>query len=107
MSCRVVSCHGHVLVCLLCVRRHNEVYTFRTASAIVHNLILGKLWIENVGVQEAVNPITKHRIIVQLKPAGRHNKDLYSVEAAVLDPVYATNINTQVLIFTYSTRTQL
>jgi len=33
---------------MLCVDRHNEAYSWQNVNCSVHNIIVGKLWIEHV-----------------------------------------------------------
>lgn len=40
--------------------RHKEAYTWTNPMCCVHNIILGKLWIEQYGTVEIVN----HRFVV-------------------------------------------
>lgn len=35
--------------------RHNEAYTWTNPTCCVHNVIIGKLWIEQYGTVEIVN----------------------------------------------------
>lgn len=45
------------LICLLSgvFRRHNEAYTWTNPTCCVHNVIIGKLWIEQYGTVEILN----------------------------------------------------
>ncbi|XP_015913961.1 oxysterol-binding protein-related protein 1 [Parasteatoda tepidariorum] len=65
--------------------KHNETYTWSGVTCCVHNIIVGKLWMEQCGVLE----ITCHTngLVAELnfKPAGWYSKDLNCVEGFVLD----------------------
>ena len=40
----------------------NEQYTWSNVNCIVHNVIVGTLWMEQVGTMEIVNQKTKHKV---------------------------------------------
>ena len=39
--------HGRMLIVVLFFR-HNEVYTWQNVNCCVHNIIVGKIWVEHV-----------------------------------------------------------
>lgn len=51
----------------------------------MHNIIVGKLWIEQYGNMEIVNHATGHTALLNFKPAGWFSKDLHRVEGFILD----------------------
>ncbi|XP_071441573.1 oxysterol-binding protein-related protein 1-like isoform X2 [Hetaerina americana] len=62
-----------------------EAYTWTNVNCCVHNIIVGKLWIEQYGTMEVINQKTGHRAILTFKPAGWYSKDLHRVEGFVTD----------------------
>ncbi|XP_037082004.1 oxysterol-binding protein-related protein 2-like [Pollicipes pollicipes] len=64
---------------------HDEAYTWSNVNCCVHNIIVGKLWIEQYGTME----ITNHRIgdqcTILFKPAGWFSKELHRLEGFVAD----------------------
>ncbi|KAG8184696.1 hypothetical protein JTE90_013087 [Oedothorax gibbosus] len=77
-----VKPEGTVIVKLL---KHNEVYTWTGVTCCVHNIIVGKLWMEQCGVMEI--KCQTNRLVAELnfKPAGWYSKDLNCVEGFILD----------------------
>ncbi|XP_055935994.1 oxysterol-binding protein-related protein 1-like [Argiope bruennichi] len=77
-----VKPEGTVIVKLL---KHNETYTWTGVTTCVHNIIVGKLWMEQCGIME----ITCHTngLVAELnfKPAGWYSKDLNCVEGFIFD----------------------
>lgn len=74
---------GHVTVEL---PRWGEAYTWTNVNCVVHNVIVGKLWIEQYGAME----VTCHggaglKANLVFKPAGFNNRDLHRVDGFVLD----------------------
>ncbi|KAK6619440.1 hypothetical protein RUM43_012197 [Polyplax serrata] len=65
--------------------RWGEAYTWTNVNCCVHNIIVGKLWIEQYGTMEVVNHSTGHRAILTFKPAGWFSKDLHRVEGFITD----------------------
>ncbi|XP_057377919.1 oxysterol-binding protein-related protein 1-like isoform X1 [Daphnia carinata] len=63
----------------------NETYTWSNVNCCVHNIIVGKLWIEQYGTMEIVNHANGYRCELNFKPAGWYCKDLHRVEGFVLD----------------------
>ncbi|XP_022126297.2 oxysterol-binding protein-related protein 1 isoform X2 [Pieris rapae] len=75
---------GHVTVEL---PRWGEAYTWSNVNCCVHNVIVGKLWIEQYGSME----VTCHggaglKANLCFKPAGFNNRDLHRVDGFVMDP---------------------
>lgn len=65
--------------------RWGEAYTWNNVNCCVHNIIVGKLWIEQYGTMEVVNHSTGHRCVLTFKPAGWFSKDLHRVEGFITD----------------------
>uniref|UniRef100_A0A8C6TCR4 Oxysterol-binding protein n=1 Tax=Neogobius melanostomus TaxID=47308 RepID=A0A8C6TCR4_9GOBI len=65
--------------------RHNEVYTWSNPYCCVHNIILGKLWIEQYGTVEIVNHSTGDKCVLNFKPCGMFGKELHKVEGYIQD----------------------
>ncbi|XP_050344870.1 oxysterol-binding protein-related protein 1 isoform X2 [Nymphalis io] len=74
---------GHVTVEL---PRWGEAYTWSNVNCCVHNVIVGKLWIEQYGAME----VTCHggaglKANLAFKPAGFNNRDLHRVDGFIID----------------------
>ncbi|PSN35281.1 Oxysterol-binding protein-related protein 2 [Blattella germanica] len=65
--------------------RWGEAYTWTNVNCCVHNIIVGKLWMEQYGTMEVVNHNTGLRAILTFKPAGWFSKDLHRVEGFIVD----------------------
>ncbi|XP_055022375.1 oxysterol-binding protein-related protein 2b isoform X2 [Boleophthalmus pectinirostris] len=65
--------------------RHNEAYTWSNPYCCVHNIILGKLWIEQYGTVEIVNHSTGDKCVLNFKPCGMFGKELHKVEGYIQD----------------------
>ncbi|KAF4527966.1 hypothetical protein B566_EDAN014958 [Ephemera danica] len=65
--------------------RWGEAYTWTNVNCYVHNIIVGKLWMEQSGTMEIVNHVTGHRACLTFKPAGWFSKELHRVEGYITD----------------------
>ncbi|XP_023126518.2 oxysterol-binding protein-related protein 2b [Amphiprion ocellaris] len=65
--------------------KHGEVYTWSNPYCCVHNIILGKLWIEQYGTVEIVNHSTGDKCVLTFKPCGMFGKELHKVEGYIQD----------------------
>ncbi|XP_072008157.1 oxysterol-binding protein-related protein 1 isoform X2 [Engystomops pustulosus] len=65
--------------------KHNEAYTWTNPTCCVHNIIVGKLWIEQYGNMEITNHKTGDKCILNFKPCGLFGKELHKVEGYVQD----------------------
>uniref|UniRef100_A0A3P9MY92 Oxysterol binding protein-like 2a n=1 Tax=Poecilia reticulata TaxID=8081 RepID=A0A3P9MY92_POERE len=65
--------------------KHKEAYTWTNPMCCVHNIILGKLWIEQYGTVEIVNHSTGDKCILNFKPCGMFGRDLHKVEGFIQD----------------------
>lgn len=62
-----------------------EAYTWTNVNCCVHNIIVGRLWMEQHGNMEIVNHSTGHRANLTFKPARSNSKDLHHVEGFIAD----------------------
>uniref|UniRef100_A0A8C9SR25 Oxysterol-binding protein n=1 Tax=Scleropages formosus TaxID=113540 RepID=A0A8C9SR25_SCLFO len=65
--------------------KHKEAYTWTNPFCCVHNVILGKLWIEQYGTVEIVNHSTGDKCVLNFKPCGMFGKELHKVEGYIQD----------------------
>nr|XP_018900171.1 PREDICTED: oxysterol-binding protein-related protein 2 [Bemisia tabaci] len=66
--------------------RWGEAYTWSNVNCCVHNLIVGKLWIEQYGTMEIRNHKTGHTSTLTFKPStGGASKDIHRVEGFIQD----------------------
>ncbi|NXU65944.1 OSBL2 protein, partial [Horornis vulcanius] len=65
--------------------KHNEAYTWTNPTCCVHNVIIGKLWLEQYGVVEIVNHSTGDKCVLNFKPCGLFGKELHRVEGYIQD----------------------
>ncbi|POI23482.1 hypothetical protein CIB84_012770, partial [Bambusicola thoracicus] len=64
---------------------HNEAYTWTNPTCCVHNIIVGKLWIEQYGNVEITNHKTGEKCVLSFKPCGLFGKELHKVEGYIQD----------------------
>eukprot|EP00058_Branchiostoma_floridae_P002494 XP_002587982.1 hypothetical protein BRAFLDRAFT_88961 [Branchiostoma floridae] len=64
---------------------HGEVYTWQNVNSCVHNIIVGKLWIEQYGEMEVKNHNTAERVILNFRPSGWFGKELHKIDGYVYD----------------------
>ncbi|KAG9474562.1 hypothetical protein GDO78_004710 [Eleutherodactylus coqui] len=65
--------------------KHKDVYTWTNPTCCVHNVIIGKLWIEQYGVVEIINHSTGDKCVLNFKPCGLFGKELHRVEGYIQD----------------------
>ncbi|KAM8773774.1 oxysterol-binding protein-related protein 2 [Rhynchonycteris naso] len=65
--------------------RHKEAYTWTNPTCCVHNVIIGKLWIEQYGTVEILNHRTRDKCVLHFKPCGLFGKELHKVEGYIQD----------------------
>ncbi|XP_043921287.1 oxysterol-binding protein-related protein 1 [Protopterus annectens] len=65
--------------------KHNEAYTWTNPTCCVHNIIVGKLWIEQYGNMEIINHKTGDKCVLNFKPCGLFGKELHKVEGYIQD----------------------
>lgn len=68
--------------------RWGEAYTWSNVNCCVHNIIVGRLWMEQYGSMEVVchsrgSPGLRAQLC--FKPAGWASKDLHRVEGFIFD----------------------
>ena len=74
--------------CTLRFPKHdNETYTWNPVNCVVHNIIVGSLWMEQQGVMEIVNHQTGLKSVLSFKAGGWFpgSDDLNIVEGFVID----------------------
>lgn len=64
---------------------HGEAYSWNNVNCCVHNIIVGKLWIEQYGTMEVVSHEHGLKATLTFKSAGAGNKDLHRVEGYISD----------------------
>uniref|UniRef100_A0A5F9DDS7 Oxysterol-binding protein n=1 Tax=Oryctolagus cuniculus TaxID=9986 RepID=A0A5F9DDS7_RABIT len=64
---------------------HSEAYTWTNPTCCVHNIIVGKLWIEQYGSVEITNHKTGDKCVLNFKPCGLFGKELHKVEGYIQD----------------------
>lgn len=65
--------------------RWNESYTWTNVNCCVHNIIVGKMWIEQYGTMEISCKQSGLKATLSFKPAGWANKELHRVEGVITD----------------------
>lgn len=65
--------------------KHKETYTWTNPMCCVHNIILGKLWIEQYGTVEIFNHSTGEKCVLNFRPCGMFGKELHKVEGHIQD----------------------
>lgn len=65
--------------------KNGEAYTWTNPTCCVHNIIIGKLWIEQYGTVEIINHSTGDKCILNFKPCGLFGKELHRIEGYVQD----------------------
>eukprot|EP00117_Sycon_ciliatum_P005873 scpid16975/ scgid9644/ Oxysterol-binding protein-related protein 1 len=66
--------------------RHNEVYTWNFINTCVHNIIVGKIWVEHFGGLNIHNHSNNLRAHLNFKPCGWFGRDLHVVEGTIQSP---------------------
>ncbi|XP_046534751.1 oxysterol-binding protein-related protein 2 [Equus quagga] len=65
--------------------KHDEAYTWTNPTCCVHNVIIGKLWIEQYGTVEILNHRTGDKCVLHFRPCGLFGKELHKVEGHIQD----------------------
>lgn len=65
--------------------RTGDVFTWSGVNCAIHNVIVGKLWMEHFGQLEIVNHRTGEKAVITMKPAGSNSKDVHRVEGFIVD----------------------
>ncbi|XP_036605320.1 oxysterol-binding protein-related protein 2 isoform X2 [Trichosurus vulpecula] len=65
--------------------KHNEAYTWTNPTCCVHNIIIGKLWIEQYGTVEILNHRTGDKCVLNFKSCGLFGKELHKIEGYIQD----------------------
>ncbi|XP_065220938.1 oxysterol-binding protein-related protein 1 [Planococcus citri] len=67
------------------LKKWDEAYTWSNVTCSVHNVVVGKIWIEQSGTMEITNHKTGHRAVLNFKSSGWFSKDMNRVEGFVFD----------------------
>eukprot|EP00027_Filamoeba_sp_ATCC50430_P018898 CAMPEP_0168578322 /NCGR_PEP_ID=MMETSP0413-20121227/21267_1 /TAXON_ID=136452 /ORGANISM="Filamoeba nolandi, Strain NC-AS-23-1" /LENGTH=456 /DNA_ID=CAMNT_0008612153 /DNA_START=31 /DNA_END=1401 /DNA_ORIENTATION=- len=67
------------------LRRTNEHFKWQCVKTAVHNVIVGKIWIDHYGETEVYNKATGEKAVVRMKQCGWFSKGWHEVEGEVLD----------------------
>lgn len=64
-----------------------EMFTWSNVNCVVHNIVVGSLWMEHTGTMEIVSHSTGLRAVLSFKPGGwfSGNSDLHCVEGFIID----------------------
>lgn len=65
--------------------KHRESYSWSNVNYCVHNIIVGKLWLEQYGMLEVTNHTNGLKAVITFKPSGWFSKDLHRVEGFIMD----------------------
>jgi len=79
LDCQAVGLNNVVL------KRTNEHFKWEGVRTIVHNLIIGKLWLDHHGDLEVLNRTTGDKAKLKLKECGWFSKGWHEVEGDVYD----------------------
>lgn len=65
----------------------NETFTWNNVNCIIHNVIVGTLWMEQQGTMEIINHKTSAKVVLNFRPGGWFggSNDLHTVEGFLLD----------------------
>lgn len=69
----------------LYLKRHDEAYSWQNVNCCVHNIIVGKLWIEHYGAMEVTNHKNNFKSVLNFRTCGWFGKDLHKVEGYMYD----------------------
>eukprot|EP00095_Tigriopus_kingsejongensis_P001648 snap_masked-scaffold801_size95070-processed-gene-0.4 protein:Tk01648 transcript:snap_masked-scaffold801_size95070-processed-gene-0.4-mRNA-1 annotation:"oxysterol-binding protein 2" len=74
-------------VCTVELPQRDEVYTWNNVHCVINNILLGTLWMEQVGTMELVNQTTKHKLVLSFKAGGwfAGGDDLHVVEGFLIN----------------------
>ncbi|CAK8690875.1 unnamed protein product [Clavelina lepadiformis] len=62
---------------------HDETYSWTNPKCSVHNIVVGKLWMEQHGIVEILNHKTNERCVVTFKPYSWFRNDLNKIEGFI------------------------
>lgn len=65
--------------------RYNETYTWSHIYCTIHNVVIGKLWIEHHGNMEITCNESGHKLTLHFKPAGWFHNELHRFEGFIID----------------------
>jgi len=67
------------------LKKTNEHFKWEGVKTVVHNLIIGKLWLDHFGDLEVINKTTKEKAVIHMKECGWFSKGWHEVEGDVFD----------------------
>ncbi|KAK7485627.1 hypothetical protein BaRGS_00023076 [Batillaria attramentaria] len=70
----------------LTLTKYNETYTWQNVNCCVHNVIIGKLWVEHAGTMEILCHSSKLKTVLNFKQCGWFGKELNKVEGFIYSP---------------------
>lgn len=65
--------------------KHGETYTWENVNCAVHNIIVGKLWVEHHGRMEIVNHTTGHKADLLFKKSNFFSKEVHKIEGSIIN----------------------
>lgn len=69
----------------LYLQRHDETYSWQNVNCCVHNIIVGKIWIENYGTMELTNLKTGFRSVLQFRTKEWFSPEVHKVDGFMFD----------------------
>lgn len=72
-------------VVTLFLKKHNEVYSWHNVNCCVHNIIVGKIWIEHYGAMEVTNHTKNWKSVVNYRQSGWFGRDLHKLDGFLYD----------------------
>jgi len=79
LDCSVVG------TCQAIIKRTNEFFKWECVRTCVHNVIVGKLWLDHYGEVDIVNKTTGERARLKMKPCGWFSRGWHEMEADIYD----------------------
>jgi len=79
VPCEEIGMH-HVTL-----KRHGDVFTWPGFKTVVHNVIVGKLWIDHFGEMELRNETTGDKAKIEFTECGWFSKGRYEVSGVIMD----------------------
>ncbi|BFZ20950.1 hypothetical protein BsWGS_23989 [Bradybaena similaris] len=70
-------------VITLTLHEYNETYTWQNVNCVIHNVIVGSLWVEHYGVMEITCNKSNISAVINFKQSGWFAKDLHHVEGFI------------------------
>ena len=67
------------------VNSSTELYHANRPNSCVHNIIMGKMWMDHVGTVTVTNRSTREKSVVKFHKAGWSKKTLNTISATIYD----------------------